>query len=62
MKSEDTRIEQAGVFRCCLASVARERLGEEVNVGDESSCDYCGERFRLVEGWVWKPLWQLERG
>lgn len=60
MKTEDTRITQAGVMRCCLSTVATEHLGGEVEEGEESSCLHCGERFRLVGG-TWKPVWQIER-
>lgn len=68
MKLEDTTITTAGVMRCCLATVADELSGE-VREGDESACDHCGERFRLVwaprvgfaeAGYRWLPLWQVE--
>ena len=58
-----TRITQAGVFRCCLATVANEwSETSPVKAGYESECDHCGEVFRLVPGephMMWKPLWQL---
>lgn len=60
MKVEDTKIQTAGVMRCCLESVAREHLGSEVEEGTQSVCEHCGTPFRLV-GIAWQPLWQLER-
>ena len=56
---EETTITQAGVYRCCLGSVAIEYLGKKVEPGTESTCEYCGEEFRLQEDWVWVPVWQL---
>ena len=61
----DTRIETAGVYRCCLESVASEYSGQTVKVGDKSQCQHCGEKFTLVkegESYVWKPDWQIKEG
>lgn len=73
---EETTIEQGGVMRCCLGTVAREYLGQRVKLGDKSKCLHCGTTFTLVmvpEGTltcytrkiadktpVWKPDWQLK--
>lgn len=64
-----TRVESAGCFRCCLASVASEFEGvvddngsenPVVKIGQESNCKYCGETFVLTEG---KPYakWKVKR-
>lgn len=49
---EETAIEQGGVMRCCLGSVAREYLlpGVKVKIGDKSECKHCHQKFTLV--WV----------
>lgn len=67
---QDTRIEQAGVMRCCLATVAEEYQGKDgpagdqrVSLGMKSKCRYCGQTFTLVAGKrfpTWKPDWQLQ--
>lgn len=74
MKLKDTRIETAGVFRCCLETVALEHNGKDIHLGDTSNCRHCGEEFVLTknkgtrpkwitpEQWavpVWKPTWQI---
>ena len=71
---EATRIETAGVLRCCYSSVAQEYLGKTVRLGDKSACRYCKQKFTLVRwtgekpSWwtevkwlapVWKPDWQI---
>ena len=67
MNLEDTWIEQAGVMRCCLATVAEEYEGKQVEIGDKSECRHCHTKFTLVAaepGWKkprWKPDWQLEK-
>jgi hypothetical protein len=66
MKIEDTVIESAGVYRCCLATVAVEHKGKEIEIGEKSQCDHCGEKFTLVlrtGDWkpIWKPDWQFEK-
>lgn len=67
----DTRIEAAGVMRCCLATVALEFEGvitddgfkdQLVRIGQKSKCKHCNEEFTLVESKPhpkWKPGWQL---
>lgn len=65
---EDTRIENAGVLRCCLATVADEFYKPEkkhVALGTQSACLHCKTQFTLVEVEgrelpVWKPNWQIE--
>lgn len=59
MRTDETRIKAAGVLRCCLETVAVEHVGNEVEEGEKSSCDHCGESFVLSEG-VWTPEWQLD--
>jgi len=74
----ETLVEIGGVLRCCHISVAQEfvKAGQRVKIGDESQCQYCHKKFRLVRvkpdessGYtrrvldkipVWKPLWQLK--
>lgn len=58
MDIKETVVPQAGVFRCCLASVAFEL--EEVNIGDKTKCEYCNEDFMLTEDKTWVPLWQIK--
>lgn len=73
MKLEDTIIEEGGVTRCCLHTVASEYEGKDVNLGDTSKCKICGESFTLIKlppGMitafrdrtkpVWKPDWQIQ--
>lgn len=62
MKTEEIRIEQAGVMRCCLATVAKEHEGKEVEPGAKSACEHCKTAFTLTEDYIWKPDWQLEEG
>lgn len=62
MNLSDTRIEQAGVMRCCLETVALEYSGKVVAIGMKSKCGHCGQEFTLVEATPypkWKPDWQL---
>lgn len=61
MKIGDTKIVQAGVFRCCFS------LGhgntEELNFGDKLNCPYCNEEFTLTDENgtpLWIPTWQLQ--
>lgn len=66
----DTRIEVAGVMRCCLATVAEEYQGKEgpegdqrVTLGMKSKCRHCKQTFTLVKAKPhpkWKPDWQLD--
>jgi len=64
MKLLDTRIQQAGVMRCCLASLASEyEPNGEVKIGDKSRCKHCKEPFTLVDLQphpYWIPDWQIE--
>lgn len=68
MNVQDTRVPQAGVMRCCLASVAEEYVGskEGVELGFESSCKYCKRKFRLIDTGrphpVWIPIDFIEKG
>ena len=64
----DTRITQAGVMRCCLATVAEEYEGRDgaedapVSLGMKSKCRHCGQAFTLVarDGFpAWLPDWQI---
>lgn len=64
----DTRIEMAGVMRCCLGTVAEEYEGkngaddQNVKIGMKSKCRHCMEPFTLVDAKPypkWKPDWQL---
>ena len=64
---DETRVETAGVIRCCLQDVAIEYKGERVALGYKSQCPHCKTRFTLV--WhttprgksypLWKPDWQI---
>lgn len=73
MNVEDTEIEQGGVMRCCLATIAREYLTDfkPVQIGDTSTCPHCKTKFILVEpatakavGTAFydltKPIWKPE--
>lgn len=73
MTIDETLIEQGGVMRCCLASVAAEHEGKDIQIGDTSSCPHCKTEFELVTPEnagetcyrkltkpIWKPRWQLE--
>ncbi|MDO8611105.1 MAG: hypothetical protein Q7R95_11320 [bacterium] len=70
----NTIIEQGGVFRCCLETVASEYKDEKVQIGFKSQCQHCKGKFTLVkrtekrpawankQDWarpIWKPNWQL---
>lgn len=64
----DTRIEMAGVMRCCHATVAEEYEGgdkgqdQTVSIGAKSKCRHCNQTFTLIEANPhpkWKPDWQL---
>jgi hypothetical protein len=56
MKISDTRIEEAGVFRCCVGSVATEYLNKDVDIsGSSSECKHCGRAFHLNALGVWVP-------
>ena len=60
----DTRIEVAGVMRCCLVTVAEEYEDQKVRIGMKSQCRHCKEQFTLTEAKPnpkWKPDWQLHR-
>ena len=66
----DTRIEMAGVMRCCLVTVAEEYEGgdkgqdQTVSIGAKSKCRHCNQTFTLIEAKPhpkWKPDWQLNR-
>lgn len=59
----DTRIEQAGVMRCCLETVGAEYDTKPVSIGMKSKCQYCDQPFTLVESKphpIWKPDWQIQ--
>jgi len=64
-----TRIEKAGVMRCCLSTVASEYLeldGEPqmVKVGDNSSCKHCHTKFTLITAKPhpkWVPDWIINK-
>jgi len=49
----DTRIQTAGVFRCCF-DVTDEELVREVKVGDKRNCQHCGREFELMDDNVWE--------
>jgi len=70
---DETSIEQGGVLRCCLGTVAQEYKGKRVKLGDKSACQHCKETFTLVMVKppmttcfrnptfpIWKPDWQLQ--
>lgn len=56
----DTRIDTAGVMRCCLATVAEEYEGQDVQLGFTSRCRYCKAPFTLVQSQPY-PLWTPDR-
>lgn len=63
MKLSDTRIPLGGIYRCCLADVATEYDGKEIELGMKSTCHHCKTEFTLVAGNKypeWKPDWQLK--
>lgn len=64
LELRNTRIETAGVMRCCLATVAEEYEGGDkgpnkpVAIGMKSQCRHCKRTFTLVEAKplpTWKP-------
>ena len=55
MKGKETKITTAGVFRCCVSSVADELLEADVSPGDESMCQHCRRKFVLGAEYVWQP-------
>ena len=62
MTLHETTIDTAGVFRCCLASVASEYIGKKVHIGDKSRCQYCHMTFTLTKAEpkpMWVPKWKL---
>lgn len=64
MKLEDTKIEVAGVFLCCVGSIARELIGIEFELGAKSKCNHCKEPFTLISingHNIWKPDWQIQQ-
>jgi hypothetical protein len=64
---KDTRIETAGVMRCCLATVAEEYADPEhpgVYVGMKSCCRHCSEPFTLLAAKPhpkWVPDWIIRK-
>jgi hypothetical protein len=57
---QDTTVNPAGLFRCCLFSLmeASDRAPDNTAVpGQEVFCRYCGERMTLDEFgmWNWDP-------
>jgi hypothetical protein len=64
MKLKDTTITTAGVFRCCVQSVAAEiEQDAEIQIGHKSRCVYCHEPFTLTmdptgKGGIWLPDWK----
>lgn len=63
----DTRIEVAGVMRCCLGTVAEEYADPEhpgVSIGMTSCCRHCSEPFTLVAAKPhpkWMPDWAIRK-
>jgi hypothetical protein len=63
----DTRIEMAGVMRCCLGTVAEEYADPQhpgVSIGMTSCCRHCSEPFTLVAAKphpMWKPDWVIRK-
>ena len=55
MKGKETTITTAGVFRCCVSSVADELLETDVKPGDESMCEHCRRKFVLGDDNCWVP-------
>lgn len=64
MKTKETMITSAGVYRCCLSSVATEYLEGEVDIdyGDRSKCEHCDREFELVNDdcALWVPVDTME--
>ena len=56
MSIYETTIDTAGVFRCCLNTVAREYIGKKVHIGYKSRCHYCGMTFTLTKAEP-NPMW-----
>lgn len=74
IKLEDTLIEQGGVMRCCIGTVATEYEGKTVKIGDTSECHHCHTKFVLLapkdvtstcycdlDRPIWKPEWQIKK-
>ena len=62
MSIYETTIDTAGVFRCCLNTVAREYQRKQVHIGDKSKCKYCHMTFTLTKAEpkpMWVPDWKL---
>ena len=62
MSIYETVIDTAGVFRCCLNTVASEYIGKKVNIGSKSRCQGCGRTFTLTKAEPnprWAPKWKL---
>lgn len=63
----NTRMERAGVMRCCLETVAEEYADPEhlgVSIGMKSCCRHCSEPFTLVDAKPhpkWMPDWALRK-
>lgn len=61
MNINDTRIETAGVFRCCLSTIGEEYIGSFVDIGNVSCCQHCKRKFVLTGAIpndafpIWKP-------
>lgn len=61
MKIKDTKITEAGVFRCCFAIGHGET--KEFEFGDKLNCPHCNEEFVLTNELglpLWVPSWQLQ--
>jgi len=59
----ETRIQTAGVMRCCLATVGDEWEGQRVKIGAASACKHCKQTVTLIDYRgrpVWYPDWQLD--
>jgi len=58
---KETKIQTAGVFRCCTSSVAREyeKSNQSVGIGAMSKCIHCERAFKLENKYnemVWTPI------
>jgi len=64
MKLSDTRIQTAGVIRCCLESIGDGYApDEELEIGFTSECKHCKQQFKLVKEFphaTWFPTWQID--
>lgn len=68
MHPGETYVQQAGVFRCCLASINEQLFGDtgkgyepvnNVELGHQVTCEYCDEVFELQEftgNAIYRPL------